>query len=147
MAELISEPRLLPLRIATGRHQNRVSQRTLGQLPVQHRDDLPIPDSIEPSRVPGHAGSQLPLCFGDEPGGEHLIHAGPEPTVEDLTRHGQVNVPRPKRSMFTGHALPPRQRVSRQKGDLDRSSGTLPATAEKRLVEPACPPRQVGALE
>ena len=67
--------------------------------------------------------------------------------MQDLTRHGELNVPGPERSAFTGLPLPPRQGMSRQQGDLDRARGTLPAAAQKRRIEPSRPPREVGALE
>src|SRR3989442_1119178 len=145
--QLIPKPCFLPLRVATGRHQNRVSERSLGHLPVQHRDDLPIPDSIESHRVRGDAGIQVAPHLSHEPRCEHVIDAGREPPMQDLARHREVNVPRPQRSAFTRLALPPRQRVSRQQRDLDRARGTLPAAAEKRGIEPSRPSRQIGALE
>src|SRR5438105_4171636 len=145
--QLIPEPGVLAFRVAPRRDENRVSQRTLGQLPVHHRHDLPISDAIESRRVRGDAGVKLALHFSHKSRREHVIDTGCEPPVQDLTRHGEVNVPGPERSALTGLPLPPRQRMSRQQRDLDRARGTLPAAAEKRRIEPSRPPREVGALE
>src|SRR6266550_7010193 len=145
--QLIPKPSILPLRVTPGGYQYGIPQRTLGQLPLHHRDDLPIPDAIESRRVRGDARIQVAPPLSHESHGEHVIDASREPAMQNLARHREVNVPRPERSAFAGLALPPRQRVSRQQRDLDRASGTLPAAAEKHRIEPSRPSRQIGALE
>src|SRR6266516_2920950 len=50
-AQLISKPRLLPLRIPPCRDENRVPQRTLGPLPVPHPAHLPPPHAAAPRRL------------------------------------------------------------------------------------------------
>src|SRR5262245_35794481 len=143
----MSKPRLLPLRVPSGRSKNRIPQLMLWQSALQHAHDLPIADAIQSGCVGRDSCREDPANLLPKTGAQHRIDPVREPPVQHFTRQREVNVPGPQRSTRAGLTLPPRKRVSGQQRHLDRARGPLAATPRKSGIEPSCPARECWPLQ
>src|SRR6266704_137931 len=144
MTQLIPKPRLLPLRILSGRGDDRVAQLALGEPPRQHGHDLAVPYAIEPGVRGRDAAREQTLHLPDQAGGEHSVHTLGDAALQHVSRQREVNVPCPHRPGLARVPLPPAERTPGEERDFDRARRPLPPPAREPSVEPRGPVRQAG---
>src|SRR5256714_2340222 len=131
----MSEPGLLPLRVAARRHDDRLPQPRFRQPPGEHGHHLTVAHAVEPRGVRGDRPVERTAHLVHEPGREHRVHALGDTALERIARQREMNVPRTHRTGRARVLLPPAQAASREQRHLDRARGPLLTRSEEHTSE------------
>jgi hypothetical protein len=141
------EPGLLPLGVLPRADRDRLRHGVPRALPVEVLDRLPNADAVEPGRVRRVPFRQHGRRFLDQSAPHHLLGPPLNPRLKDGARRGEDNVPWLQHALRLGRSLPPRERVAREKGDLDDPRSALASPALVAGIEAPGPAYQIDRLE